>query len=294
MAPHPDGCGAIVTSGHVVRRGRCSLPGVHRPPLDIAELQRSIAESPDLSFFSRIDVVESTGSTNADLIARASDPAADGAVLLAETQERGRGRHDRSWSSPPRAQLALSMLVRPAGIAPAALGWLPLLTGVAVVDAVRQTTGLNANLKWPNDVLIDGRKVSGILAEVASPGDAPAVVIGVGLNVALTQDELPVPHATSLFLAGASEVDRTALALSILRNFAAQFTRWRDAHWDVEELAQRYRERCITLGAQVRAELPGGEVLLGIATGVDAIGRLLIGDRAVSAGDVTHLRPVES
>ncbi len=262
--------------------------------MDIAELQRSIAESPDLSFFSRIDVVESTGSTNADLIARASDPAADGAVLLAETQERGRGRHDRSWSSPPRAQLALSMLVRPAGIAPAALGWLPLLTGVAVVDAVRQTTGLNANLKWPNDVLIDGRKVSGILAEVASPGDAPAVVIGVGLNVALTQDELPVPHATSLFLAGASEVDRTALALSILRNFAAQFTRWRDAHWDVEELAQRYRERCITLGAQVRAELPGGEVLLGIATGVDAIGRLLIGDRAVSAGDVTHLRPVES
>ncbi|WP_319945665.1 biotin--[acetyl-CoA-carboxylase] ligase [Nocardia macrotermitis] len=266
---------------------------MHRPPLDIAELRRSIAESPDPAFFSRIDVVESTGSTNADLVARAADPAADGHVLLAEAQERGRGRHDRVWSSPPRAQLALSMLVRPAGIAPAALGWLPLLTGVAVVDAVREATGLNANLKWPNDILIEGRKVSGILAEVASPGAAPAVVIGVGLNVSLTQEELPVPHATSLTLSGADEVDRTALTLSILRQFAARFTAWRDARWDTMDLARRYRARCITLGAEVRAELPGGEVLLGIATDVDEVGRLLIGNRAVSAGDVTHLRPVE-
>jgi BirA family biotin operon repressor/biotin-[acetyl-CoA-carboxylase] ligase len=261
--------------------------------LDVAELQRSIAESPDLSFFARIDVVTSTGSTNADLIARASDPAVDRHVLLAETQEHGRGRHDRVWSTPPRAQLAMSILVRPAGIAPAALGWLPLLTGVAVVDAVRETAGLDANLKWPNDVLIDGRKVSGILAEVASPGEAPAVVVGVGLNISLTEDELPVPHATSLRLAGAAEVDRTAMALSILRHFAEEFTRWRDSGWDVTELADRYRERCSTVGARVRAELPGGETLLGIATGVDEVGRLIVGDRAVSAGDVTHLRPVE-
>lgn len=265
---------------------------MHRPPLDAAELRRSIAESPDLSFFSRIDVVESTGSTNADLVARAADPQADRHVLIAEAQDRARGRHDRAWSSPPRAQIAMSMLVRLRDIDPEALGWLPLLTGVAVVDAVRDTAGVNANLKWPNDVLVDGRKLAGILAEVAAVGDMPAVVIGIGLNVSLTQDELPVPHATSLTLAGASEVDRTALVQSLLREFARHFTAWQSANWDVRVLVEEYRERCTTLGAQVRAELPGGELLTGTATDIDETGRLLIDGRPVSAGDVTHLRPL--
>ncbi|WP_324194355.1 biotin--[acetyl-CoA-carboxylase] ligase [Nocardia terpenica] len=263
---------------------------MQRPALDAELLRRSVAESPELSFFSRVDVVESTGSTNADLIAHAGDPDTDRRVLIAEAQERGRGRHERSWVSPPRAQIAMSILVRLRGIDPAALGWLPLLTGVAVVDAVRATTGLDANLKWPNDVLIDGRKVAGILAEVASGAGSPAVVIGVGLNVDLTADELPVPHATSLALAGATEVDRTALAQSMLREFARYFTEWHTANWDVTGLAAQYRARCATIGTEVRAELPGGEVLTGVATGVDENGRLLIGDRAVSAGDVTHLR----
>ncbi len=267
---------------------------MHRPPLDVAELQRSIAQSPDLAFFSRIDVVDSTGSTNADLVARAAAPDADRHVLLAEAQQSGRGRHERAWSSPARAQISMSMLVRLRGIVPDALGWLPLLTGVAVVDAVRASTGLDANLKWPNDLLVDGRKLAGILAEVAVAGSEPVVVIGIGLNVSLAQDELPVPHAISLAVAGAPDVDRTALVQSILREFARHFTQWQAANWDTAGLANEYRERCVTLGAQVRAELPGGEVLTGIATGVDEHGRLIIGDRAVAAGDVTHLRPVEA
>ncbi|MEU6563222.1 biotin--[acetyl-CoA-carboxylase] ligase [Nocardia nova] len=264
---------------------------MQRPPLDAEILRRAVAEQPDLSFFSRIDVVESTGSTNADLIAQAADPQVDHRVLIAEFQDHGRGRHDRVWSSPPRAQISMSMLVRPGGIDPARLGWLPLLTGVAVVDAIR-TLGTDANLKWPNDVLIGGRKVAGILAEMASSAQAPAVVIGVGLNVSLTEAELPVPHAISLELAGAEQVDRTELVQALLRSFAGYFTRWRDANWDVTELAAAYRARCGTLGAEVRAELPGGEALTGVATDVDASGRLIIGDRTVSAGDVTHLRPV--
>ncbi|MFI5777394.1 biotin--[acetyl-CoA-carboxylase] ligase [Nocardia sp. NPDC051570] len=263
---------------------------MHRPPLDAERLRRAVADSPDLSFFTRLDVVESTGSTNADLIGHAGDPDSDRRVLIAEAQERGRGRHERPWVSPPRAQLSMSILVRLGGIAPAALGWLPLLTGVAVVDGVRAASGLQANLKWPNDVLIDGRKAAGILAEVAASGAAPAVVIGVGLNVSLVESELPVPHATSLALAGAPDVDRTELALSLLREFARHFTAWETAGWEVTGLAQEYRKRCGTLGTEVRAELPGGEVLTGIATDVDDHGRLLIGDRAVSAGDVTHLR----
>ncbi|MFI9506580.1 biotin--[acetyl-CoA-carboxylase] ligase [Nocardia sp. NPDC052566] len=266
---------------------------MQRPPLDAEQLRRSLIESPGLKFFSRIDVVESTGSTNADLIARAGDPGADHSVLIAEAQETGRGRHARTWVSPPRAQIAMSLLVRLRGIEPAALGWLPLLTGVAVVDAVRATAGVQANLKWPNDVLIDGRKVAGILAEVAAGGGAPAVVVGIGLNVSLAEAELPVPHATSLTLAGAGAVDRTRLALALLTEFAARFTAWQDANWASADLAAAYRARCVTLGSEVRAELPGGEVRTGIATDIDDTGRLLIDSLPVSAADVTHLRPAQ-
>lgn len=260
---------------------------MERLPLDTEVLSRSAAES---GFFTAVEVVESTGSTNADLVARAADSTADRIVLIAESQERGRGRHDRQWVSPPRAQLAMSVLVRARGVDPAVLGWLPLLTGIAVVDAVRADTGVKAVLKWPNDVLVDGRKLAGILAEVAAVGDDPAVVVGIGVNVSLTEAELPVPHATSLSLAGAGEVDRTGLVRAVLREFADRFAAWEAAGWDISALAAAYRDRCATIGAQVRAELPGGDVMTGIATGIDEYGRLLIGDRAVSAGDVTHLR----
>lgn len=266
------------------------LDAAQRPPLDAERLQRSLIESPELSFFSHIDVVESTGSTNADLIARAETPEADRAVLIAEAQDQGRGRHARTWVSPPRAQIALSVLVRLDGIDPAALGWLPLLTGVAVVDALRSTAGVAADLKWPNDVLIDGRKVAGILAEVASGGSAPAVVVGVGINVGLTEAELPVPHATSLALVGAPVTDRTVLVQALLTEFARRFTAWRDSGWATAEISAVYRDRCATIGAEVRAELPGGEVLTGTATDIDAAGRLIVGGRALSAADVTHLR----
>ncbi|MFC8531587.1 biotin--[acetyl-CoA-carboxylase] ligase [Nocardia sp. NPDC057227] len=259
---------------------------MQRTPLDAERLRRE-----RVPFFTRLDVVETTGSTNADLIARAvADPAADREVLLAELQESGRGRHARAWGSPPRAQISVSVLVRLDGVDPAVLGWLPLLTGVAVVDAVRAASGVPAELKWPNDVLVGGRKLAGILAEVAIAGPDPAVVVGVGLNAELTAAELPVPHATSLVLEG-STVDRTTMAGALLTAFAERFAAWRDAGWATAELAAAYRERCGTIGARVRAELPGGRELVGIATGIDAAGRLLVGSEAVSAGDVTHLRP---
>ncbi|MFE3195616.1 biotin--[acetyl-CoA-carboxylase] ligase [Nocardia sp. NPDC059240] len=261
---------------------------MERSPLDADLLARNV--DGELRFFSAVEVVESTGSTNADLVARAADSSADRLVLIAESQERGRGRHDRQWVSPPRAQIAMSLLVRARGIDPAVLGWLPLLTGVAVVDAVRAATGVKAILKWPNDVLVDGRKLAGILAEIAAVGVDPAVVVGVGLNVSLTEAELPVSHATSLVLSGVADPDRTAVVTAMLREFARRFIAWEAANWDITELAAAYRERCSTIGSEVRAELPGGEVITGVATGVDEHGRLLIGDRAVSAGDVTHLR----
>lgn len=264
---------------------------MHRPPLDLEQLRHALTASPEPAFFTGIDVVESTGSTNADLIARADDPETDRIALVAEAQESGRGRLARAWSSPPRAQISLSMLVRTEGVDAEMLGWIPLLTGIAAVDAVRAETGVPAALKWPNDVLVDGRKLAGILAEVAATGPRPAIVVGIGLNVSLTADELPVPHATSLTLCGAERPDRTALVLALLTQFGRRYSEWRDSGRDTTVLAEAYRERCATLGAPVRAELPGGRLLTGIARDIDSAGRLLIGEEAVAAGDVTHLRP---
>lgn len=157
-----------------------------RRPLDVAELRGRLVTAGGL--WRDVTVVPQTGSTNADLLAEARAGAAEGLVLVAEEQTAGRGRLGRSWSAPPGAGLIFSVLLRPAGVPPTRLGWLPLLTGVAVASAVRDQTGLPASLKWPNDVLVGERKLAGILAE--AHGDA--VVVGVGLNITLTQAELPV------------------------------------------------------------------------------------------------------
>lgn len=133
-------------------------------------------------------MVPQTGSTNADLLEAARAGAAEGLVLVAEEQTAGRGRLGRTWSAPAGAALTFSVLLRPAGVPPTRLGWLPLLTGVAVAAAVRAETGVPASLKWPNDVLVGERKLAGILAEAHSD----AVVVGVGLNVTLSRAELPV------------------------------------------------------------------------------------------------------
>jgi len=236
----------------------------------------------------RVDVVEETGSTNADLIARAAageDIA--GAVLLAEHQTAGRGRHGRTWSAPPRSQISVSVGVDTTGVAPDAWGWLPLLTGLAVAHTVRDL-GVDAGLKWPNDVLVGTGKLAGILAEVA----APVIVVGLGLNVSLTADELPDPNAVSLRMLG-HDADRTALTVALLHALADRLAQWRAG--EDAALAADYRAVSTTIGTQVRAILPGDSEIVGTATGIDDSGRLLIDDAGttvtVSAGDITHLRP---
>lgn len=257
---------------------------LERPPLNLAELRRGLDP-----FYSQLDIVGETGSTNADLLARAGDGSADRSVLIAESQSHGRGRHSRTWVSPPQAQVAMSVLLQLPGIGPDELGWLPLATGVAVVDAIREVAEIDATLKWPNDVVVDGRKLCGILVEVGKPGPDPWVVVGVGINVTLREDELPVPVATSLLLAGAKVTDRTTLVRALTRRFAATIQAWESAGWAVETLGDDYRARCSTLGNRVRADLPGGEVLTGTADDIDSSGRLVIDGVPVSAGDVTHL-----
>jgi BirA family biotin operon repressor/biotin-[acetyl-CoA-carboxylase] ligase len=240
----------------------------------------------------RVEVLEESPSTNADVAARARADEPAGLVVVAEHQTAGRGRLDRSWVTPRRAALTLSLLVAPHEVPVARWPWLPLLTGLAVVDAVRSAAGLDASLKWPNDVLLGEAKVAGILVERVERPSGAAAVVGIGLNVSSTRDELPVPTATSLALAGARSLDRSVLLGAVL----AAFSRWYDA-WRTGGgggLVAPYSHACSTLGRQVRVELPGAAPVAGAAVGVDADGRLLVDDGArvhvLGAGDVVHVR----
>jgi len=242
-----------------------------------------------------IATVASTGSTNADLLARGGP---EGQVLVAEEQTAGRGRAGRTWVSRPGASLTFSVLLRPASVPPSARGWLPLLTGVAVAAGVRSAAGVAASLKWPNDVLVGDRKLAGILAEQSA--DADAVVIGVGLNVGTSERALPVSPtglpATSLLVEGA-DVGREAVLTEILRALEHWYLAFSaDPDAVRSGLLAQYRAACATLGRQVRVELPAGRVLAGLAEDVDPSGRLLVrpadatSATPVSAGDVIHLR----
>lgn len=265
-----------------------------RPPLRALALRKALVVEGGL--WSRLDVVDETGSTNADLAAAASAGAGEGRVLVAEHQVAGRGRLGRVWSAPERSALTFSVLLRPPPETRSAWGWLPLIAGLSVVGPVRRLGELDAGLKWPNDVLVAGpggeRKLAGLLAEVA--GDA--VVVGAGLNVSLREDELPVPAATSLAVAGSEVTDRDPVLRAVLRELATRYVAWRDAGGDAEAcgLAADYRAACVTVGRDVTVHLPGGTERRGRAVDVDAAGRLVVagpdGVDTLAAGDVVHLR----
>jgi len=254
----------------------------------------------------RLEVVAESPSTNAELArAVAQDPDAwpAPALLVAEHQPAGRGRLGRTWTTPPRAALLGSLLLRPA-VPRAALSWLPLLAGLATARALRATAGVDAVAKWPNDVLVPDpgagsppplRKVAGILAEVLPDG---GVVVGVGLNVTLTRDELPVPTATSLALAGAATTDREVVLVALHEAFGEILARWQDAGGDAH--AAGLDADCAgiiaTLGTRVRVERVGGGDVVGLATGLAPDGGLELrhddGTTSVHhSGDVHHLRP---
>ena len=289
-----------------------------RPPLR-AERLRAALVAPH-GPLARLEVLPSVGSTNAELLRRAAaDPAAwpHLSVLTTDSQTEGRGRLGRTWTAPPRSGLAVSVLVRPGDLDPVVpaehWSWLSLLTGLAVVGAVRDVAGLPAELKWPNDVLVSDargdRKLCGVLAELDPAGGV--VVLGIGLNTSTTAEELPVPTATSLALEHAATTDRDTVLRAVLRSVAAEVGRWAAAGGDpvASGLVARVREACSTLGRPVRVSLPGGSgesggsLLVGTAEGLDDAGRLLVrraGEGAsdgadgvlvpVAAGDVVHVR----
>lgn len=240
--------------------------------------------------YAAVDVVASTGSTNADLLARTD--AADRTVLVAAEQTAGRGRRSRTWVSPAGSGVYLSVLVRPSTVPADRLGSLSLVAGVALVRAAR-ALGVEPALKWPNDLLVDGAKCAGVLSEVAADG---AAVVGVGLNVTAAPDAPAGPGDLAAGALGA-DVDPTEATIALLRAFAELETSWRADNGDLAAsgVLAAYRADCATIGRRVRVDLPDGSAPTGVAVDLGPAGQLVLAgddgtESAVSAGDVVHLR----
>jgi BirA family biotin operon repressor/biotin-[acetyl-CoA-carboxylase] ligase len=297
----------------------------------------------------RFEFRDEVGSTNDELRSAASGPDAaewgHGAVLVTDNQTRGRGRLGRVWLAPTGKTLAISVLLRPelvdgSPLPTDAYGWIPLIAGAAMTEAVRRAVqphvgslpepvegppiepappatsarrtrrrtkveeaeaqddsgGVEVELKWPNDVLVSGYKICGILSELLP--DSGAVIVGAGLNLTLDEHDLPTLTSTSLLLVTGEQPDADAVLADYLGTFLEMFDVFVRSGADAAAsgIADRVAELCGTIGSEVRVELPGDRELLGRADRLDVDGRLVVIDRengepwSVAAGDVTHLR----
>lgn len=234
---------------------------------DISRIQEAVAE-----YWRDVRWVETTGSTNADMLAH-GEP---GMVLIADEQTDGKGRLGRHWVSPKGSQLAMSMVLD-ATRHPGDFGLLSIAPGVAVTDVVPE-----AQLKWPNDVQIRGKKIAGVLSGL----DMPKVVVGIGINVAMRPEGLPVETATALNLEGI-EVDFDDFTIDVLTAMGQRLGQWLDGD---PRLLEDYRRVCSTIGQEVRMELHNG-VVTGTVDGVNDAGEVIIDGTAYAVGDVHHLRP---
>lgn len=246
------------------------------------------------------EFVAETGSTNADLIANSANTD-DFSVLVAGFQSAGRGRAGRDWVAPAGSSLFVSVLLKPGGVAATNFSWLPLLAGLAMTKTVAALIPEAAvGLKWPNDVLVGEKKISGVLSELV--GDLSGVVIGAGLNVLQNKAELPIENASSLQIEGAKNLDLDEVLAVYLENLRGLYQAWVAAGGNAvaSGLRNQVIEACVTLdhggNNRVRAILPGDAEIIGAAVGIDDTGRLIVqpdGEKevvAVAAGDIVHLR----
>jgi BirA family biotin operon repressor/biotin-[acetyl-CoA-carboxylase] ligase len=239
-----------------------------------------------------IRVFEETTSTNdlADRFGR--DGAREGVVIFSESQTRGRGRLGRRWLSPPRKGLWFSVLLRPP-LRPQNTTWLTLASAVALRRALEDETGLNPQIKWPNDILVNGLKVAGILTEISAELDRiKYAVVGIGVDVNLNAGEFQPDlrkTATSLKLALGHPVSRPELAVAILRELDADYQRLAEGRFD--SVAEEWERHCVTLGQQVVIRI-GDREIHGRAESLGEEGALLVRTEhgrleRVVGGDVT-------
>lgn len=251
---------------------------VLRTPLDEAEINSRVTP------YWRVSVVELTGSTQNDLLQLVeSNNALDGQVIATEFQSNGRGRLDRIFQAPAQSALLFSFYIKPRKER-SDWGFIPLIAGLSLVRAITTIdTAMNVSLKWPNDFIINEKKCAGIIAQTTNEG----IVIGIGLNVSITPNELPVSTATSLAIEGSTITDRDLLLSHLLNTFAELFEAWEEG----SELLDEYASASSTIGKKVRIELPGGENLEATVARISHTGELVLDDgRHVTAGDVIHLR----
>ena len=239
-----------------------------------------------------IRVFEETGSTNDVVEKLARDGVAEGVVVFAETQTKGRGRLGRKWVSPPRKGLWFSVLLRPE-LRPAAVTQLTVAAATALTRAIRKQTELQPQVKWPNDILIKGRKIAGVLTELSAELDrVKHVILGIGVDVNLTASDLPPEVrklATSMRIESGRTYRRADLAAAILTELDRDYSRIREG--DFGGIAEEWGRQCATLGQQVRIET-GGRVLEGRAEALDQDGALLLRTdhghlERIIGGDVT-------
>lgn len=258
-------------------------------PLDAAKLNAALENS-----YWRVSVVDITGSTQTDLVSAVrKNGARHGEVLVTEFQFAGRGRLDRSFVAESGTALLFSFYLVP-NQSNEEIGWLPLLVGQAMCQSLGDLfvgpSAIWPLLKWPNDILINDRKVGGILAERVDTQSGFGVVFGIGLNVSASQQELPLPSATSLELEGITKISRDEILISFLKNMSMYLERWDCG--DVS-LIQEYIDRSATIGKEVSIEFPSGERVESVAVSVASTGALILknGNR-ITVGDVVHLRSI--
>ena len=244
-----------------------------------------------------VDVYASIDSTNLEAL-RGPRPWR---VVVADYQSAGRGRLARQWRAPAGTSIAVSAVVPVPVGRESDLGWLPLLSGMAMRSALADVSHVASRLKWPNDVMVQERtatpgapwlKISGVLCEMAPSGDL--AVIGAGANIVQERSELPVESATSLAMCGAADIRREDLIVRYLQELADLHRAWWTGGAGLEVLRTSYRASCLTIGLEVDVHQPDGRVARGTATAVDDVGRLVVAgggaSRAHAAGDVVHVR----
>jgi BirA family biotin operon repressor/biotin-[acetyl-CoA-carboxylase] ligase len=239
-----------------------------------------------------IRVFEETTSTNDVAEKLARDGVKEGIVVFAESQKRGRGRLGRKWISPSRKGLWFSVLLRP-DLRPQAATQLTIAAATALVRAILEQTGLTPEIKWPNDLLIAGRKIAGVLTELsAEPDRIKHLILGIGVDVNLAASEFPLDlrkQATSLRIEAGRHIHRAELAAAILRELDRDYERICSRRFP--EIANEWEQRCTTLGRRVAIHI-GERVLHGNAEALDDDGALLLRTQhgrleRVIGGDVT-------
>ena len=229
----------------------------------------------------RVSVVDVTTSTQSDLAALVrSGKAKPGDVIAANFQSAGRGRLSRTFEAPKNSALLFSFYIQPKR-KKEDWGWIALIAGISVAQALGK---VKATVKWPNDILVNEKKISGLIAEIVGDG----VVIGIGINVGMSLEELPVLTATSLAIEGVSDIDRNEILAKVLSQFESNFITWDEGD---DSVAQIYTSLSSTLGTKVQIHYPNDEIEKGLAVAISPRGELVLDSgRRVQAGDVVHLR----